>query len=265
MSKDEKELKALRDQQELEILRRVLFWLGAAVLLEALVLLANRFYFHALTSKVELSVQAALYELFGVLQFAGVVVGLGFFVWAVLGRKQNPRSGICRFICAAFFVSISVCAFLFLHVGNGCVSILLAGIPAMAGLIMIYYLYQREFFVLATVSGLGMLGLWIFRTASARYLTFYYIYTIVVALLVAAVVILSRKVQKEKGYFTWGNHKFEIVKPDANYKTVWFSCAFAVACLALAPILGSVFAYYAFIAMVVWIFIMAVYFTSRLM
>lgn len=258
MSKNEKELKAVREQEELEVLRRVLFWLGAAVLLEALVLIANRFTFHRVDT-IEV-----MLKILGVAQYAGIIVGLGFFAWALAGRKQNPRSGICRIISAAFFVSISVCAFLFLHFGMSCVSLLLVGIPAVAGLIMIYYLYQREFFVLATISGLGMLGLWIFRSANVRYLTLYYVFAAVVVCLAAAVIYLFLRIQKEQGVLVWGNHKLEIVKPDASYKMVWLSCAFVVAFLLLAPLLGTMFAYYAFLALIVWIFVMAVYFTSRL-
>lgn len=259
MSKDERDLKALRDQQELEILRRVLFWLGAAVLLEALVLLANRFTFH------QINTMLTMVQILEVLQYVGILLGLGFLAWAIAGRKKNPNRGVGRIISAAFFASISVCAFLFLHLGMSCVSILLVGIPAMAGLIMIYYLYQREFFVLAAISGLGMLGLWVFRSTSATYVMFYYVYSIVVLCLTVAVFVLSRRVQKEDGVLIWGKHKLEIVQPDASYKTVWTSCALVMAFLLASPFLGTVFAYYAFLALVVWIFVMAVYFTSRLM
>lgn len=259
MSKDEKDLKALRDLQELEILRRVLFWLGAAVLLEALVLLANRFTFH------QINTMLTMVQILGALQYVGILLGLGFLAWAVAGRRKHPKSGICRIISAAFFASTSVIAFLFLHVGMSCISILLVGIPAMGGLIMIFYLYQREFFILAAISGMGMLGLWIFRSASASYLTFYYVYAVVVVLLALAVILLSLRVQKEHGALIWGKHTLGIVQSDANYKSVWLSCALVMAFLLVSPFLGAVFAYYAFLALVVWIFVMAVYFTSRLM
>lgn len=263
MSNTEKELHVVREQQELEILRRVLFWLGAAVLLETLVLLGNRFYFHLLTN--ELNLLETMMHVLGVLQYVGLVVALPFLVWAFLGRKKDPRKGICRIISAAFFASVSVCAFLFLQVGISCVSVLLVSIPAMAGLIMIYYLYQREFFVSATLSGLAILGLWIFRAASVRYLPFYYSFTVIVICLVALVLALSLRLKKEEGVFKWGEHKLELLKPDASYKTLWVTSALVVAFLALAPLVGAAFAYYAFLGLIVWIFVLAVYFTSRLM
>jgi len=263
MRNTEKELHMVREQQELEILRRVLFWLGAAVLLETLVLLGNRFYFHYLTTEIYLAEK--LMHVLEVLQYVGLVVALAFLVWAFLGRKKDERAGICRIISAACFAAVSVCAFLFLQVGSSCVSVLLVGIPAMACLIMIYYLYQREFFVSATLSGLAILGLWIFRSASVRYTTFYYIYMVVVICLAALVLALSLRLKKEEGVFQWGEHKIALLKPNTSYKPVWATCALVVAVLALTPLLGAAFAYYAFLALIVWIFVMAVFFTSRLM
>lgn len=263
MSKNEKELRALRDQQESEVLRRVLFWLGAAVLLETMVLLGNRFFFHYLSTEISLAL--SLMEVLKVLQYVGFLLGLGFLAWAIAGRKKDAHCGICRIISAAFFASISVCAILFLYIGPACVPILLVGIPSMAGLIMIYYLYQKEFFVLATISGMGILGLWIFRAGSAKYVTFYYVYMLLTIAVSAAVVLLSLQIQKTDGVLLFRGHSLEIVKPTASYKTVWITAALVTASLLLAPILGSVFAYYVFLALIIWIFVMAVYFTSRLM
>lgn len=263
MNKSEKELRTLRDQQEFEILRRVLFWLGAAVLLETLVLLGNRFYFHLLTT--ELYLLEKMMHVMEALQYVGLVVALGFLVWAFLARKKDERSGICRIISAACFAAVSVCAFLFLQIGSSSVPVLLVAIPAMAGLIMIYYLYQREFFVSATISGLAILGLWIFRAASARYLTFYYGYMVVVICLAVLVLAFSLRIKKEDGVFRWGEYKLALFKSNASYKVLFATSALVVLFLALAPLIGSAFAYYAFLGLMIWIFVLAVYFTARLM
>lgn len=263
MNKDEKDLRALRDREEAEVLRRVLFWLGAAVLLETLVLLGNRFYFNYLMS--EFSLVEKLNATLKVLQFAGIIFGAGFVIWALVSRQKNAHSGIARIISATFFVGISVCAFLFLHVGSGSVSVLLVAIPSLGGLIMIYYLYQREFFLLATASGLGILGLWIFRTGNANYTVFYYVYAAVLLCLLAGLSALAVRLKKNNGVLEVGGKSFALLKPDAHYKPIWITACVVVAFLALAPILGATFAYYAFLALIVWIFVMAVYFTSRLM
>ncbi len=263
MNKDEKDLRASRDREEAEVLRRVLFWLGAAVLLETLVLLGNRFYFNYLMS--EFSLVEKLNGAMKVLQFAGFAVALVFVIWALMGRRTNQHAGIARIISATFFAAISVCAILFLHVGSSSVSVLLVAIPSLGGLIMIYYLYQREFFLLATASGLGILGLWIFRTGHVNYTVFYYVYAAVLLCLLAGLSAFAVNLQKKDGVMEWHGKSIALLKPGAHYKTIWITAGVVAAFLVLAPLLGVTFAYYAFLALIVWIFVMAVYFTSRLM
>lgn len=263
MSKSEKELYALRDQQENEILRRVLFWLGAAVILESLVLLGNRYYFHYLTS--EIGHLESLMAILQALQYVGILLAVASAAWAYAARKGDASRGIFRVILAALFASISVCSFLFLTAGSASVPLLLVSIPAAAGLIMIYYLYQREFFLSALIAGMGLLGLWLYRAGSARYTSLFYAYTVFIVCVLLFVGLFSLKLKKQKGSFQWKNAMYSMLKPDANYKFVWASCIMVAVLLLSAIILGTTFAYYAFLALVVWIFVMAVYFTSRLM
>lgn len=265
MSKSEKDMRALREQQENEVLRRVLFWLGAAVLLETVVLLTNRFFFHALTTPAEMQLQQVLFQVLEILRFAGFIVAAGFLIWALAGRKKDAHCGIARIISAAFFAALSVCAILFVHIGMSSVSVLLVGIPAVAGLIMIYYLYQREFFVLAALCGLGILGLWVYRQGSVRYLNLYYVYAVLVVLLAIAIAFLCRRLQAAEGSFSLGERKLEIFKADVNYLPLWISTALVAVSLVLAPLVGTAFAYYAFLGLIIWIFVMAVYYTSKLM
>lgn len=263
MIKSERDLRALRDQQESEILRRVLFWLGAAVLLEAFVLIGNRFYFHYLVKESEFAEK--LMDIYGALQYVGVILAVVCVAWAVLARKKDSTCGVCRIILAAFFVSISVCSFLFLNVGSGIVTLLLVGIPAAAGLIMIYYLYQREFFLVALMSGIGIFGLWIFRAGSSRYTTVYYIYTALALFFLILVALLTVKIQRLEGNIKLKGELFPVLRQDANYPLIWITCGLVAVTLLLGLFLGATFAYYAMLTLVVWIFAVAVYFTSRLM
>jgi len=263
MVKSERDLRTLRDQQESEVLRRVLFWLGAAVLLEAFVLLGNRFYFHYLIS--ELGFAKILMRLFGALQYVGVILAVACFVWAIMAKKKDNQRGFCRLIMTAFFVSIAACSFLFLQVGSGSVTLLLVGIPAVAGLIMIYYLYQREFFLVALMSGIGIFGLWMFRAGSSRYTTVFYVLTAIALCFLLFVAVLSVHMQKHAGNIKWKGELFPILKQDANYHLIWVTCALVALSLLLGLLLGATLAYYALLTLVIWIFIVAVYFTSRLM
>lgn len=264
MVKSEKDLRALREQQESEVLRRVLFWLGAAVLLETFVLLGNRFYFHYLIT--EIAFAETLMQLFRVMQYVGIILALACVTWSIIARKRDAERGFCRVILAAFFASIAVCSFLFLHVGNGIVSLLLVGIPAVAGLIMIYYLYQREFFLVALMSGVGVFGLWMFRSGSSRYSVVFYVITAIILCFLLLVAVLSIQMQKHAGHIKLkGGDLFPVLKPDANYTLIWVTCGLVAISLLCGLLLGPTLAYYALLTLVIWIFIVAVYFTSRLM
>ena len=263
MANLEKEKRALREQEENDTLRRLLFWLGAAVHLEAVVMLGNRYYFHYLTS--EILVAERIMNILGPLQYVGFIIAAAFGVWAIMGRKKDKKGGLCRTICAAFFAMISVIAILFRQVGSPCVSLLLAIIPCMAGLIMIYYLYQREFFCAACLSGLGILGLWIFRSSGERYQSVIYVYIALAVVFAIAMVYLAMQAKKNDGLLKLGERKLMLFKPKANYTLIFASAALAVLLLVIAPFVALAFAYFAFWALIVWLFVLAVYFTAKMM
>lgn len=265
MNKREKELQALRDQQESEILRRVLFWLGAAVLLEALVLLGNRFYFHYLTTEIGLA--GKLMYVLNALQYVGVILAIACVVWAVYARKTDEKRGIFRIVLATLLASIAVSSFLFLHIGSASIPVLLVGIPSLAGLIMIYYLYQHEFFIIAMMSGVGIFGLWVYRASigHSRYTTMYYAYAGIVLCFLILISAFAFQLKKQKGLFQWKERKIALFSEGTNYSIIFATCALVAACLLLAFAFGAAFAYYALLVLVIWIFVLAVYFTSRLM
>jgi len=199
------------------------------------------------------------------LQYIGVILAIACAIWAFLARKQDARRGIFRIILATLFAAIAACSFLFLHVGNASIPVLLVGIPAAAGLTMIYYLYQREFFFVAIMAGLGILGLWVYRADSSRYPNLFYVYITVSLCILLILTLFTMKIKKQEGNFIWREQVLSILKPEANYATIWATCILVAASFLITLALGAVFAYYALIVLVIWIFIMAVYFTSRLM
>ncbi len=264
MKKIEKELRALRDQQESEILRRVLFWLGAAVVLEALVLLVNRFFFHYRAS--EIGTMYGLFNVLNVMQFLGFILAGASIIWAVIAMRKDPKRGVFRMILGAVFAAISVIAILFLHVGAASVSVLLVAIPSFGGLIMVYYLYQREFFLVAFLSGVGILGLWISKLAAGQHQTLLYTYLALGLIFTLLSAGLMFPLKKNDGTVKLGGQLMMIFMPDASYKAVWVTCGLVALALVLPLIAGAaVIAHYAILAIVVWLFVMAVYFTSRLM
>ncbi len=267
MIDNEKEVQALRamkEEQELAIFRRVLTCLAAVVCLEILVLLGNRYFFHYMTNEIQLAL--SLMQVLEVLQYAGVGVGVLLLLCAIFAHRKYPKAGMIRSVLGVSCILLSVCAILFLQVGQSSVSLLLASIPSLGALMLVYYLYQKEFFVLTLLSTVGIFGLWVFRqTQNTLPLSLYHAYLVVGIVVVAVIVGFSWHLSRNEGQCTWCKCEREVFADDANYGLIWLTSVAVVLCLVAALFLGMGFAYYAFLSLIVWVFVMAVYYTARLM
>lgn len=266
MKKSEKEYqdqKDLRERQESAVLHRVLLWLCVTVILEAYVLLTNRFYFARRVGELDMlpTIERALQ----ISQFVFLGLCILFGVWAILASKKNPGRGVTRSIVAAMFGAAAVCSFLFLRTAESSVTVLQVAIPVAGVLILIYYLYQKEFFLLSALSTLGIFGLWLFRAWRIPHPAVFFGYLIVTLILVAACAFLLNTLRKNDGTISIGGKPRLLFQKDAAYSPAFFTCALVAVLMLIPLVAGNVFAYYAIFALIIWIFIMAVYFTAKLM
>lgn len=269
MGKIEKDQKALQEKQENEILRRLLSWLGMAFVLEMWIFFVNRFVYNVRPTESAIGLMSALFnQVLPIMQYGGVILAALIALWHIGAKKKNPEIGILRIILAAFFAVLAVCALLFLRLGEASVPVLLVVVPSLAGIMMIYYLYQKEFFVISLVCGMGILGLWIFRASSSQYQMLFFAYLAVVLCVLAAIVALSYLSGKGNGRVKLGDRSLEFLGPAANRNVIYIACALVAVTLLLSMVmgaLGAAIAYYSILVLVIWVFVMAVYFTSKLM
>ena len=89
---------------------------------------------------------------------------------------------------------------------------------------------------------------------------------LILALVVALVgVVLAGKAKAKDGVLTLGGRDYQLFQPETAY-LAFFLTVVITAVLLLAPLaLGTAMAYYGIWAMAAWLFILAVYFTSKLM
>ena len=64
---------------------------------------------------------------------------------------------------------------------------------------------------------------------------------------------------------TLGGRKFQLFPRNTSYGMIYLTCAVIAAAVAAALLLGTAAAYYLIFALVAWLFIMAVYYTVKLM
>lgn len=249
-----------REQMEDRIFNKMLLWLAAAAVVEVVMVLINRYYVHARISELEfkLGLRTALV----VVAVVGVVLFLLFLAQAVRARK-NGREGTLSMVLACGFLVLGAGAFLMRTYEVTIAPLVLAGVPALGVLALVFYLYQKEFFACAVVAGLCLAGLWLFRASAGSVL--YCVYLVVVLVIAAAGVALSLSLKKRDGVMKLFGKDCALVEPGAAYLPYYLTAALT-AFLLLAPLaLGAAVAYYAMWLVAAWLFILAVYFTSRMM
>lgn len=252
-----------KEQMEDRAFNRMLLWLAGTVLTEVVLLLVNRYYIHARVE--ELEHLSTIHTILGIAPIAGVVLFAGFLYWGLQQRKKGDehKDGIIQIILACAFLVMGLGAFGMRLYGITAAPLILGIVPGLGVLMLVFYLYQKEFFASAFVGGLGILGLWVFRTIGGG--THYYLYLVLALVVIAAVLALALKLKKTDGEMTIGGKKVALLQPGAAYPT-YFITAAITAVLLIAPLaLGAAVAYYAIWVMAAWLFILAVYFTSKLM
>ena len=254
-----------REQMEDRAFNRMLLWLVAVAAVEVVMLLINRFYIH--TRVNELSVSIFLHKALAVFPVVGVVLFVVFLLLArkryAVYRQEGGKDGIGQLMLAFTFLAIGVFGFIMRMLNAETAPIVLAVIPGIGVLIMVYYLYQKEFLGCALVGALGLLGLCLFRAYAAG--TLYYVYLAVVVIVAVAGLVLAQKLKASGGVLRWKDKALTILQPNAAYLPYYLTVVLTVVVL-LAPLaLGAAAAYYAIWVIAAWLFILAVYFTSKLM
>lgn len=258
------EKRAARSHKEDVILNRVLIWFGAAVVVELVLLLLNRYYINFTTAPGEIEFAGALLKAWPAIIGVTAVGSVICLLWTIFWAKSRKRVLLPGILFGAFLIAlvISVVTYRFYSTG---VQFLCGAVPAAAVLALVYYLYQREFFAVTVLSALGLLGLWLFRRVGGAHQPLLYAYLVVLAVILVAAVLLCRSASAHGGSLTLGGKKLQLFAHNTSYGMVYLTCAVVAVAVAAALVLGTSAAYYLIFALVAWLFIMAVYYTVKLM
>ncbi len=254
---DKKEREARRHQED-QALNRGLCWVGGAVVLEFLLMLLKKYYINVFMDEPSVSIFLALDKMLRVLAVAGPVVLVVSLVWMFFNAKKNKSAAVPGVI-AVLAVVLSLCAHVARVFKVSGIQMLFLLVPVLAGLALAYFIYQREFFLTALVSVLGVLGLWFFRYRGS-----YSMESNLVLVAIALVVLFSAWVKKNGGLLPMGK-KSRFISENGNYMPIFASALISVLALVVALFMGTTAAYYLAYAMVVWLFAMLVYYTVKLM
>lgn len=258
MSNKKKELSA-QSRREDEVLNRALLWIGGAAILILLLLLTNRYYVRYRTTEIEIAAALARVVLPVVAAAAliGCLAGIALAVNASKKKRDVKWPVALAVFCGGLCLSTAA---VWRYHATG-VQVMCAVIPAAAVLALVYYLFQREFFLIAVTTGIGIAGLWLVRRAAAPHQVLLYAYLVFAAAVLLAAALLSRKLQTAGGM--WKDKR--IFSKNASYSMIYVTCAIVAVLLIAAVVVGASAAYYLMFPAIGWLVVMAVYFTVKLM
>lgn len=256
---DKKQREAQKRQED-QALSRGLLWVVGAIVLEFFLVLVNKYYINY--RMTEASIAAAL-VFDGILKairwgaLLGVVVGAAWAVWMLWSKGRcGARPVVVTAVCGALLI----CAHITLVFKDSGMRMLFLLVPAWAALALVYYIYQREFFLSAITSGTAALGLWMVRASGGGAL-----YAAVAATGILAVALVAFRLKQGGGALSVGGKKLEILPAGANYLLIFLSCLAGLAALVIALAAGAAAAYYLVYVMVAWLFVLLVYYTVKMM
>lgn len=261
MNKNTKQLKAAKAKAEEEALNRILYWVAGGSVLEFLLLLLNKYWSHYGPQTLQL--RLALDKVIPVVGVAALVLAaVGGYLWV---RAAREKKGLTFPILLCLMT---------LGIGGGCMAAFLfgeAGILLMCFLVLavvvlavLFYLYQREFFLLGCQGALALIGLWICqRGLGGNRSVFCVLYVVGAVVMLAAMAILLRKLQNGKGVLEWEERKFRLLPKEINYPFLYGGAGVAAAVLICAVCSLPIMVLCA--VEVAWLFVMAVYYTVKLM
>ena len=224
------------------------------------------------------SIATTIRLVYGFSAFAALMVIVGA-VWEYRSRKKgidnrykvirgrnlsvaSAFTAICALIAARFFVD----GIKFLYVI----------IPSAAVLVLIYLVYSTEFFFISAVTAATGFLMWYLSKAYYALpiteidpslllsdLTFYAGIAAMTAMIAAAAVIFIAS--RNGGALRFGKHSLKLFRPSSRYGLIYISIAVSFICIAAALVFGSVIAYYLLFGIFAYLFVLAVYYTVKLM
>lgn len=255
----DKKKKAALQKQEDQALTRALVWFAAAMVVEFLLLLVNNIY-SGNEYMLAYSVMRSMYLIAGVCLVGAIACG----VWCVTATKAKKELAFLPTVLSVTLLVMAVSAVL-IRLSLSALGLLCILVPAGAVLALVYYLYQKEFFLSACAVALGMLGLWLVRKNSGAHNLIVALYVVLAALLLVALVALAARVMANKGVLKVGECKFVFNPKHGGLAPVMVSGILSLAALLAGYFVGAVAAFYLLFALLAVLLVLLVYYTVKLM
>lgn len=266
MDKNFKKNRAAKAKAEEEALSSILCWVAGGSVLEFLLILLNRYWSHYGVNNLFFGVTEIYFRAY-ILEPAVKVLAFLFLAAAAGAAYWWKQKGMkTRLPLAVSLVTLGASAGCFAawFFGESGLVTLSVVVPVIIVLAILYYLYQREFFLVACQSALALLGIWMCdRGLGSGGAIFCWIYVIAAMLLIGASAWVCSLLQKGRGAIQWKGREVKLLSKEANYPLLYVGAVVSLAILICALMSLPTMALYA--VAVAWLLVMAVYYTVKLM
>lgn len=257
--------KADKKKQEDIALTRALIWFAAAMVVEFLLLLVNKYYINFTADSVSIRVALAMGTVLKVTTVLGLLAAVLFGLWSWKRAKKQGSLAFLHVVLTVVLLAVGISSGLIVVFYRAAVQLLYVVVPAGAVLALVYYLYQKEFFFSACGIGVGMLGLWLVRKNIGTHDVVVTLYTVLAVVMLAALILLIVKLKKGDGALVVKEQRFEILSKQSNFLLVILSCVLSIITLLAGLLLGGTVAFYLLFVLIAWLFVLLVYYTVKMM
>lgn len=262
MATDKKKIETRREDFATN---RILVVFTYAFLLILGLMLAYRGYMSVDTMFVT---QKILYVFAGI----GAVGAIAGAAWGIFGKKRE-YAVINGWSVALGSAILAVCAVFGAVATSDGVRMMYVFVPIMSVLILIYFLYPRDFFAISVVCACTAILMWFvsrsigdgFIWARGFRFNLAIVASIAAFVLLAAYAFVVRLVEKNEGMLKLRGKTVEIVPPATKYLLSYITAAVSALCIVVGLVCGAAVAYYLVFAAVAYLFILAVYYTVKML
>lgn len=257
--------RADKKKQEDIALSRALVWFAAAMVVELLLLLVNKYYINFTADSLSIRLALALGTVLKVTTILGLLAAGICGVWS---WKQTKKTGVLPFlyvVLTAVLLVVGISSGLIVLFYRAAVQLLYIMVPASAVLVLVYYLYQKEFFFSACGVSASLLGLWLVRKNIGTHDVIVNLYLVVSALILLSMILLIFKMKQDDGVLEIKDKRYEVLPKQSNFLLIILSCVVSLAALVAGWLLGGTVAFYLLFVLIAWLFVLLVYYTVKMM
>lgn len=272
---DEQQKLQQRRQEDLRFVQAV-WCVGIALVLEFLLFQVRDRYFNLLSTPEAVNVALFIESALLWTRIGSLWTFLGGIAWLLYSIHQG-KSSIFPQMCLIFLsMLLGATAHGVLLYGSHGLNTLLMLVPAWAGLGLVFFLYQIEFFIAAFFTSLGGIGLWIYQqmpTVMAgspleqKQITFYVFLNFSLIVILGGFYLVNRAFRNQ-GSLEVRGRTYTLISDMKDGSSLWLvglSGLVSLLSLALGLGFGHGLAYYLIFGLMAWLFVLLIYFTVKMM